>query len=422
MRLRMVGLSHQTAPVAFRERVALDQDAAVRTINRLREQQDVAEAFVLSTCNRTEVYAVLLRDDAPEQILVDALAAEADVERREIDQYLYRRRDADVVEHLYMVAGGLDSMVVGENQILAQVRDAYSTSVACRANGALVNRLMHSALRVGKQIRTRTGIGEGHVSVASVACDLAEKIFADLSGRSALLVGAGETGELVVTHLLGKGVRDLRIANRTASRAQALADRFGGRAVPWDRLLEAVARVDVVISCTGSPEPVLTAEDLRGALRGRHGPLFAIDIAVPRDVEPAAGELEQVFLYDLDALRSLVDQSVDRRRAEVHHARQIVADEVAKFVAWHRSQQVTPTIVQLREHFEATRVAEIEKLRRDLSEEDFARVDRATRAMVNKLLHHPTVQMKQAARRPDSGLLLKAFRQLLGLDDEEPRR
>jgi len=416
MPLVMIGLSHQTAPVAFRERVALDEAGVVRTLTRLRESAGVREALVLSTCNRTELYA--WEDDGDTALLLDALADHSGVPRTEIEAFCYRRADAEVAEHLFMVASGLDSMVVGENQIQAQVREAYTRAVACRVNGPTINKLLHWSLRVGKQVRTRTGIGEGRLSVASVACDLAEKILSNLEERAVLLLGAGETGELVARHMLDRGVRSLSITNRTAERAEELAARLGGKAIPFGELWEAVGSADVLITSTSAPEPVVTTARLSDAMGRRRSPLFVIDIAVPRDVEPAANDLRDVFLYDIDALEEVVRSSIDRRRGEVHRARAMVRAEVAKFADWQRSQQATPTIVQMREQFERIRCAEMEKLEASLSSEDFERVDRATRAMINKLLHHPTVTMKQAARGADSGQLIRAFRQLLGLDEE----
>ena len=421
MDLLMIGLSHQTAPVAFREQVALDEAGVVRTLNTLRETPHVGEALVLSTCNRTEVYAAVDPTPGDDDTLFDVLADQSGVPRDELRAHTYNRRHLEVAEHLFMVAGGLDSMVVGENQIQAQVREAYTRAVACRTNGPLINKLLHWSLRVGKQVRTRTGIGQGRLSVASVACDLAEKIFADLADRSVLLVGAGDTGELVVTHLRDRGVQNLAITNRTAARAEELVGRLGGRAVPYERLWEALAGTDVLLTSTSATEPIFTPDNISAAVGRRAAPLFVIDIAVPRDVAPGVDGLRNVFLYDIDALQEVVHASIDRRRGEVHRARAMVASEVAKFDGWHRQQQVTPTIVQMREQFERIRTDEMDKLRGNLSEEDFEKVQRATHALVNKLLHHPTVQMKQAARRKDSGTLITAFRQLLGLDEEPSR-
>ncbi len=417
----MVGLSHQTAPVEFREQVALDQPGIVRTLNSLRETPTVTEAIVLSTCNRTELYAIYNDDEGHHDELADLLFSGTTLPRDLLENHVYRRSDREVVEHLFMVAGGLDSMVIGENQILGQVRDAYTHAVTCRTNGPLVNKLLHWALRVGKQIRTQTGVGEGRMSVAAVACDLAEKIFADLEKRSMLLVGAGETGELVARHARDRGIGRLLITNRTYERAEALAEELGGTTVAWDDLWSAVAEADVLVTSTGATEPVITAAPLKRAIAHRRNPLFVIDIAVPRDVAPDVDRLDDVFLYDIDALQEVVKEVVERRSGEVHRARAIVSAELDKFVEWHERQEVTPTIVQMREQFEGVRQAELDKLRGKLSDDDFKRVDGVTRGMVNKLLHHPTVQMKQSASRSEGGTMVRALRLLLGLDEERGR-
>lgn len=421
MRLSLLGLSHQTAPVAFRERVALDQHGAGRLLHRLRETPGIEESLVISTCNRTEIYAVGDDDFDALEPMATLLGEQTGVPRDELDAHTYRRRERDVVHHLFLVASGLDSMVVGENQILAQVKEAYSTAVATRSKGPLIDALMHRAFKVGKQVRSRTGIGRGRLSVAGVACDLAEKIFHDLAGRAVLLVGAGETGELVITHLQERGVTDITVTNRTLSRAEELSVRFGGRAVPFDELWTAVGRADIVITSTSAPEPVITAEPLRRALGRRDHPLFVIDIAVPRDVSHDVDDLSDVFLYDIDALQTVVRETIDKRRGEVHRARKMVADATDRFVEWQRSQAVAPTIVQVREQFEAIRQQELDRLKPKLTAEDYEEVEKATRAMINKLLHHPTVHIKQAAKKPDSGPVLAAFRLLLGLDDERRR-
>lgn len=418
MALALLGLSHQTASVDFRERVALDQHGAVRLLNRLRETPGIEESLVISTCNRTEIYAVAQDDLDILEPMAALLADQTGVHREELDAHVYRRADRDVVHHLFMVASGLDSMVVGENQILGQVKEAYSNAVTTRAKGPLVDALMHRAFMLGKQVRTQTGLGRGRLSVAGVACELAEKIFHDLSTRKVLLVGAGETGELVITHLKEHGVTDITVTNRTLVRAEELSVRFGGRAVPFDGLWDAVGQAEILITSTAAAEPVITAEPLRRALGRRATPLFIIDIAVPRDVAADVDDLADVFLYDIDALQTVVRETIDKRRGEVHRARAMVAEATDRFVDWQRSQAVTPTIVQVREQFEAIRHDEIEKLKGQMTAADFEVVDRATRAIINKLLHHPTVHIKQAAKKPDSGPVLQAFRLLLGLDDE----
>ncbi len=417
MHTGLLGISHNTAPVAVRERIALDGMRARQLLDRLRSTPGVAEALVLSTCNRTEVYAVF--DDGepdPGRLLVSLCDVTGEAAAT-LEGHVYRLQGADVAHHLFSVAAGLDSMVIGESQILAQVRAAYAASVAARASGAVLDAMLHRAFRVGKAVRSRTGVGCGRVSVGGVACDLADKLFGGLGSRSVLLVGAGETGELVARHLVEDGVGELWITNRTGSRARDLVSELGGRAIPWDRFDRTLGSADVVITAVAAAEPILSAARLARARAGRDEPLLLIDIAVPRNVCEDVSGLHEVYLYDLDALQEVVRGADERRCEEVHAARAIVGDEVAKLGAWLRQQRVNPAIVQLRQQFEAIRQAEMEKLRRDLDPEALAQVDRATRALTNRLLHHPTVGLKHAARRPDSEPLLAAFLRLLGLED-----
>jgi glutamyl-tRNA reductase len=415
MRLAMIGVSHATAPVAARECLALDEEARVRVFDHLAGASGVLEAMVLSTCNRTEVYA-LLDHQAPDDGLIRALRAGTGRATAGAEDYLFRRSGDDVAQHLFSVVSGLDSMVLGESQIVAQVREAHRSAADAGLTGRVLDGLLRRALKVGKAVRNRTDIGAGHTSVAGVACDLARKVHGDLDQRTVVLIGAGETGELVVRHLLDSGVGDLRIVNRTRERAQDLAERLGGHAEPFEDLADWVGRADVLITSTAAPHPIITAELLGGAIAGRQRPLFIIDIAVPRDVSPDVDAIDEVYRYDLDTLSGLVQTNLGSRCQALHAAREIVAGEVEKFAGWLRQQAVTPTILQLREQFEDVRRLELEKLRSGLSEEDFRLADRATQAMVNRLLHLPTVQIKQAAREAESEPLVKAFRFLLGLD------
>jgi glutamyl-tRNA reductase len=418
MRLAMIGISHATAPVAARECLALDDTARARVFDDLAENAGVLEAMVLSTCNRTEIYALLDEQTAHDD-LVRALRAGSGQAPADAEEYLFRHCGDDVAEHLFSVVSGLDSMVLGESQIVAQVREAHRSAAEAGLSGKVLDGLLRRALKVGKAVRNRTEIGAGHTSVAGVACDLARKVHDDLDRRTVVLIGAGETGELVVRHLLDSGVGELLIVNRTHGRALALAERLGGEAWPFEQLAEAVGRADVLITSTAAPRPLITSALLARAIPGRQRPLFIIDIAVPRDVSPDVDSIDEVYRYDLDTLSGLVEANLGSRCQALHAAREIVAAEVDKFAGWLRQQAVTPTILQLREQFESVRQLELEKLRSGLSDEDFRQVERATRAMVNRLLHLPTVQIKQAAREAESEPLVKAFRFLLGLDSAD---
>jgi glutamyl-tRNA reductase len=315
-----------------------------------------------------------------------------------ISPHLFVHRGPDVARHLFRVAAGLDSMVVGEPQILGQVKEAYAKANASKATGALTHRLFTSAFSVGKRVRSETGLGEGAVSVSYAAISLAKKIFGDLTGLDVLILGAGEMAKLTGVHLQAQRVRQLSLVSRTLSTAEALAGRVGGRALPWDRLDKALAAADIVIAATGAPDPVLTRARVQDAMRRRRDrPLFVIDIAVPRDVEQEVGNLEQVFLYNIDDLRSIVQENLARRGAELERAEAIVHDEVTRFGTWMQSREIIPTVVALRKRFEAIRKSELQRLEPKLAglpPEVRARVDEITHLIVEKLLLTPTEQLK----------------------------
>jgi len=318
-----------------------------------------------------------------------------------VREHLYVHRGPDVARHLFRVSAGLDSLVVGEPQILGQVKAAYAVASDRQFTAALTNRLFHSAFAVGKRVRSETGLGEGAVSVSYAAIALAKKIFGDLKGRAVLILGAGEMAKLTGIHLQSQHVRQITIASRTLQSAQGLAARLDGVAVPWDRVDAALATADIVLTATGASEPVLTRERVETVMRPRRNrPLFIIDIAVPRDVEPAVGGLDQVFLYNIDDLRTIVQENLARRGAELARAEAIVDEEVAKYTAWMQSREIVPTVVALRQRFEAIRQAELQRLEPKLSglpPEARSRIDEVTRLIVQKLLLTPTEQLKSVS-------------------------
>jgi glutamyl-tRNA reductase len=311
------------------------------------------------------------------------------------------RHGADAARHLFRVAAGLDSLVVGEPQILGQVKAAYATAHEGRFTAALMNRLFHSAFAAGKRVRSETGLGEGAVSVSYAAIALAKKIFGDLTGRSVLILGAGEMAKLTGVHLQAQQVKQITIASRTLGTAQNLAAHLGGIATPWDALDIALHAADIVVTATGASEPVLTRARLEDAMKRRRGrPLFVIDIALPRDVEASAGDLDQVFLYNIDDLQAIVQENLARRTAELARAEAIVDEEVGKFVAWMQSREIVPTVVALRQRFESIRQSELARLEPKLTglpPEVRSRVDEVTRLIVEKLLLTPTEQLKSVS-------------------------
>jgi glutamyl-tRNA reductase len=398
MTFGLVGLSHHVAPVELRERVTLDRATAAELARSL------GDAVCLSTCNRTELYL----SSVDEERAVAALEA---VAGEPLDAVLYRLHEDDAAVHLFRVAAGLDSLVPGEGEILGQVRDAYEAA----APGPMLDRVFRQALGVGKRVRTETAIGESPASVSSAAAALAAQVFGDLTGRRVLLVGAGRIGELAASNLVSRGAEIAFVANRTVETARELAHRFGGAAIGLDELGAKLGEVDVVLSSTSSPDAVVRAADV--PVR-RRAPLFFIDIAVPRDLEPAIAELAGCFLYDIDDLEAVVAETLSGRRAEAERAEQLVAEEAERFRAWRASLDVVPAIASLRARAEEIRSAELAKVR--VSDDERRTLESVTAQILNKLLHLPTVRMKEAAVSSDGAVYADAVKHLFGLDDERP--
>ena len=396
--LSLVGLSHHVAPVELRERVTLDLPAAAELARTL------GDAVCLSTCNRTELY---LADGGADR----AARALAELADDPLDGVLYRLHDDAAALHLFRVASGLDSLVPGEAEILGQVRDAYESV----ETGSLLDRVFRQALAVGKRVRSETSIGESPASVSSAAAALAAQVFGDLAGRRVLLVGAGRIGELTAGNLVSRGAEIAVVANRSVDAARELARRFGGRAVALDDLPPALAEVDVVVSATAAADVVLRAADVPAR---RRRPLFFIDIAVPRDLDPAIQELDGCFLYDIDDLEAVVAETLAGRRVEAARAEQLVAEEAERFHSWRASLEVVPAITSLRAHAEQIRERELAKVQGRVSESERRTLESVTQQILNKLLHLPTVRMKEAAAGADGASYADVVRHLFGLDEK----
>ena len=401
MRLLTVGVSHRTAPVDLREKVDFARGGLETALNAIAARRIAREAVVLSTCNRAEVYAVVETLDGagdPAHAIGRFFSDYHGVPHGELTRHLYIHRGAEAARHLFRVSAGLDSLVVGEPQILGQVKAAYSAAGEGQFTGALTNRLFHSAFSVGKRVRSETGLADGAVSVSYAAIALARKIFGGLNGLAVLILGAGEMAKLTGRHLQAQQVREIAIAGRSPATAERLAAQVGGHAVPWSALRDALVAADIVVTATGASDPVLTRALVHDAMRPRRArPLFVIDIAVPRDVEPAVGALDQVFLYNIDDLQTIVKENLARRRAELERAEAIVSEEVARFASWVQSREIIPTVVALRQRFEAIRRAELSRLEPKLAglpPEARARLDEITHLIIEKLLLTPTEQLK----------------------------
>jgi glutamyl-tRNA reductase len=429
MSLVVVGLSHHSTPVEVRERFAFGPEDSLAALAELRRSGAVREAVLLSTCNRTEFYLQQRGDGAGEEAVLRQFAARAGLAAGDASAYLYRQRGRAAVEHLFRVVSSLDSMIVGEAQIQGQVRAAYEQAAGAEEAagealvGPVLSRLFQTALAVGGRVRSETALGVGAASIPSAAVALARKIFGSLRGRRALVLGAGAMGELTIESLVAEGVREIVVASRTRARAEAMAARFGGVAVDYDELATVLPTVEIVAAATSAPHPVLTRELFERAFPG--GPrrqLLLVDIAIPRDIDPAIGEAGQVFLYDIDDLRQIVDGNLERRRAEVPVAERIVGEMADEFWGWHESRvAAVPLIRELRDRAESVRQAEVDKaLRRlrHLEPEDRAVVDQLTRALLNKILHHPTVRLREAVSNGGGVAVLHAARYLFELDGE----
>jgi len=399
MRLFAVGVSHRTAPVELRETVDFARRGLPLALEALRERRLAREAVVLSTCNRAEIY-VAADSEAAAESCGRFIGEFNGVDWKTLEPHVVVYRGPEAAGHLFRVAAGLDSLVVGEPQILGQVKNAFTAASEFKSTGALTHRLFTTAFSVGKRVRSETGLGEGAVSVSYAAIALARKIFGRLKGLNVLILGAGEMAALTGTHLRAQEVGQLTIASRTLASAEALAAELSGQAIPWSSLAQALPAADIVVTATGSPEPVLTRARVEEAMRPRRGrALFIIDIAVPRDVDPEAGSLDQVFLYNIDDLQTIVKENLARRTTEVQRAESIVREEVDRFRAWMQSRDVVPTVVALRQQFETIRKAELQRLEpklASLSPDARARVDEVTHLIVEKLLLTPTEQLKAA--------------------------
>jgi glutamyl-tRNA reductase len=403
MALVMCGVNHRTAPVELRERLVLDRVATSEWLQRAPHDTQLGEIAILSTCNRTEVFGVA--DDvgsamAAARSLLSQVAHVAALD----DTHLYTHVGIEVVQHIMKVACGLDSLVLGERQIIGQVKDAYALARGSGTAGALLDRMFASALHAAKRVHTETAVGSGAVSVASAAIVLAEKVLGSITGRRVLVIGAGETGTLVARHLAKHAPVALLVANRTIERAEALAAAVGGRAIGFDQVGAALAEVDVAVCATRATEPVVTAAMVSRAKPHRHGrSLVLVDIAMPRAVDPAVADADNVFLYPLDALSVVVDHGRERRRRETARAEEIINEEAARFDAWLQSQGALPLLRELHDHFERVRADEVKRSLKHFAPEEQPHVEQLTKALISKLLHAPTMRLKTVDPSADPG-------------------
>jgi glutamyl-tRNA reductase len=417
-------MNHRSAPLELREQLAVDDPAPL--LQKLVRSDEVDEAVLFSTCNRVELVAVTRSLEAARLRLRSFFARELAGEGGELvggrlDDHLYEYTDGDAMRHVLRVASSLDSMVVGEPQILGQTKDAYRVAFECGASGPLLGRLFQNAFATAKRVRAETRIAEGSVSVARVAVELARQIFEDLSEKQALLIGAGEMIEMALDSLRGDGLEAIRVVNRTPERAAELARRFGATAHGLDELPALLPEADVVLTSIGGGHPVLNVESVSQALRARRNrPIFVVDIGVPRNADPEINRLDNVYLYDIDDLGSVARENAEQRRRETARAEVIVEEQRQRFDGWLAALRAVPTIRHLRERVEAIRTTELERAFRriPLEEEQREAVDALTRSITNKILHAPLSQLRREAEREEGMAYLEAARVLFGLDDD----
>ena len=409
----------------MRERLDFSSRDLGGAVEALATRPSAAESVVVSTCNRSEIYVASNDPALAHTELIAFLSEYHQLPREAFMPHLFAHDDANAARHLFRVAAGLDSLVVGEPQILGQVKEAYQAAADRRCTGPVLTKLFHWAFGVGKRVRTETGLGEGAVSISFAAVALARKIFGKLDGRRVLVVGAGEISTLTAQHLRSQGVAEIVITSRTTAHAEALAAEVHGRAVPWDQMMPELGRADIVITATGASRPILTRQEVESVTgRRRHAPLFIIDVAVPRDVDAAVSDIEQVFLYNVDDLQGIVRENLSRRATEIARAEAIVAEELGRFLAWQRSRATIPTVVALRQRFDTIRKAELQRLESKLSSlppDARVRVDEVTRLIVEKLLLEPTEQLKALPDEETQAAYTEAINRLFALRDDAAR-
>lgn len=419
--LLALGISHKTAPVALRERLALTETEAVALLEDLVATPEVRESVVISTCNRTELYCVVGDPVAAETVILGGFAQRAGIRPTELADVMYSPRNCDAARQLFRVTGGLESMIVGENEVQGQVKRAYEAALKTGTTGPMSNRLFTAALQTGKRVRTETAIGSSRVSVSSVAVDLAVDMLGELSDKHVVIIGAGETSELTAQALSAQGVSTMFVANRHADRALSMAERFGGCVVSLDRLPEQLAAADIVVSSTSSPHPIVGSEELALVMRERGGrPLFMLDLAVPRDIDPACGDLDGVTLFDIDGLQAVVARNLQVRQGESAAAEAIVEEEIQHFARWLGTLEVVPTITALRRRAGDVVEQVIEENSgrwESASPRDLARIEAMAQSVASRLLHEPTIRMKSLADG-ESHRRLAILRELFGLEEE----
>jgi glutamyl-tRNA reductase len=421
MKVFVVGLNHKIADVDVREKLAFNGPKLVEGLIRFRELPEVEEAIILSTCNRVELYANVSDTRPASEAIKNFLSEFHNIKRESLENALYMYDDMNAVRHVFRVASSLDSMVVGEPQILGQLKDAFELALSKKTTGLLLNKLMKKAISVAKRVRTETRIAENAVSISFAAVELAKKIFTDLSKKVFMLLGAGEMAELAAKHLISGGVKEVLVSNRTYQRACDLAEEFNGRPVKFDEFIQEMVRADIVICSTGAPAYILMKNQMQKVMRERkQRQVFIIDISVPRNIDPEINDLDNVYLYNVDDLQGVVDSNMFERQKEAEKAGKIVEEELETFLKWQSSLDSVPTILALREKAEEIKKEELDKLLHKIpgiGEKERDAIEYMASALVNKLIHAPTAALKDASE--DKDIMVAIIRRLYGINGEE---
>lgn len=420
----LAGLNHTTAPVELRERLAFSAEESARAVEYLHGQPGMKEVLLFSTCNRVEVLMTAENGEDAVRLAKEHISRVKNTPIPDFENNLYIHQGSEAVRHIFRVASSLDSMVIGEPQILGQIKEAFRTTVQKKASGAILNRMFHRAFNVAKRVRTETGIGDSAVSISYAAIELAKKIFGDLEHRQVLLVGAGEMAELAVEHLIRNKVGDIFVANRTFERGVELAERFSGKALRFEEIESALESVDIIISSTGSPVAVITRDMVKGVIRHRRNrSLFFIDIAVPRDIDPDINKLNNCYVYDIDDLKGVIDGNLSTRNKEAVKAERIIDEAVIRFDKWLDGLDIVPTIVDLRDKMKVLGTLELEKTMKSslkhLSGQDKVAVTRMVEALLNKILHDPIQYLKAGGCHRDESASVSLVRTLFNLDEND---
>jgi glutamyl-tRNA reductase len=421
MKFIVAGLNHRTAPVEVRERMAFDESTLAGALDSLRRCPGLLEGMILSTCNRVEIAVTSDEDSNPEETVEQFLSDARQVQRDWVSPYLYHHSGQDAVRHIFRVASSLDSMVVGEPQILGQLKQAYAAAKERGAVSGFLDLVMTRAFSVAKRVRTETDIGQSAVSISYAAVELAREIFGSLKERKVLLIGAGKMSELAARHLHRSGASNISVANRTRERAEELAQVFSGKIIQYDRFQQSLPEMDIIMTSSGAPHYILRKEDMKRVIEARKNrPVFIIDIAVPRNVEPTVNELDNVFLYDIDDLQRVVNENLKGRLKMAEEAEQIVAEEVERMMSRLKAREIAPTIVSLQEQLEQVRVGEIERVRGKLGKltpEQEEAINALTRGIVNKIAHGPISELRKQAAQPEGHHFVSVIRRVFRLGD-----